>query len=134
MDEKKNWNEILEGMSGSDEFLKLEAGNHNIRWLDDGVSREALDFHQKPCVKCDFMVEYKGTKFKWSVAENSNYKSLFGQITLLGRKYESLVGLTSEVVVAGEGKRKSYSILEALDLMKAEDEKRKASTIKVEEI
>ena len=111
-----------EKLSNGTEFLKLEAGQHKVTFLDDGEEKIVPDtFSDKDnatMVKIFFKVKLKDKEYTWSVVKGETETSLYGQLILVGRNFGTLVNKTLNVIVQGEGKKKKYIVMESVGLSK----------------
>ena len=120
-----DWNKEVENMSkGGSDFLKLSAGQHKVKFLDEGEDKE-LQWEDKTILKRNFRVSFNGEEHTWSVTKGTTLNSLYGQISLVARQKGGLIGAEVTVIVKGSGKETSYTILEALQLQQEEQNNRK---------
>lgn len=105
---------------GKSAYLQLEAGSHQVLFLDEGneieknFPREDGKGQQKKQV-VEFNVEYLKEKYLFSVTKTYGLTSAYGQLCILGGKHGSLAGKMLSVLVAGKGKQKQYTFPEALE-------------------
>lgn len=128
-----NWNEEVENMKTSTEFLKLDMGQHKVTFLDDGEDK-IVKYDEKEVVKRFFRVKHNNEEKIWTMAKSETLNSLYGQIALIGRQYGSLVNQEITIKVKGEGKKKSYDVVEAFELTNTEIKRRKDNEQKVEQV
>ena len=70
--------------------------------------------------KLRFDVEVKGKEYSLSVTEGQTKQSFYGQLMMLATKIKptnTLVGKKITLIVTGSGKKKRYTVLEAVDLL-----------------
>jgi len=106
----------------SKEWLRLDAGEHRVKFLSDGKPFQQ-DWDGELMNKLRFDVESNEKTFSFSVTEGQTKQSLYGQILLVATKLEpknTMIGKTITILVQGEGKKKRYTIPEAVGLEKDE--------------
>lgn len=122
-----NWDKEVNLLANNrTEFLKLEAGQHKVTFLDEGMLQEK-EFDGKKIFQQTFKVDHNGSVKLWSVTKGTTYNSLFGQIALIARNKGQITGQTITVLVKGVGKEKDYTVIEAIDLMQKRVEEIKLS-------
>ncbi|MBC8147327.1 MAG: hypothetical protein H8E98_05025 [Bacteroidetes bacterium] len=109
-----NWNEEHKKLE-SGNWWKPTQGKHNIVFLNEGKDFEN-EFEGKILQKRRFEVEVGAKPFLWDVTKGSTLNSLYGQIVTIAKNNGKITGEKITLLVKGEGKNTSYTILEALDL------------------
>lgn len=98
--------------SGIYPILKLDEGEHEIRFLTDSpriIDTTSLD--GKPVQKAIFDVEYLEDGEKYALfATVAGPSSLFGQIASLVKAGRTLKGLTVKIKALGSGKERRYYV------------------------
>lgn len=116
---EKDWNSEVDALTEGTEFLKMEAGTHKVKFLNEGEAK-VIEWDGKQIDKVFFNVEKEGEQYTWSVTKARTYSSLYGQIALFAKHNNGLTDKTLTVVVKGSGKQKDYTIMESLDLQQKE--------------
>jgi len=110
---------------GDSQWWKSTPGQHQITFLSEGLPKTA-EFEGKTLNKVQFEIEVDKKRYLWDVTKGQTKSSLFGQIALIAADLGNagLIGTVISLVVKGNGKETSYTVLEALSLMqgKKEDE------------
>lgn len=123
-----DWNKEKEKV-GKSTYLQLEAGSHQVLFLDDGnelektFPKEDGKGEQKKQV-VEFNVEYLKERYLFSVTKTYGLTSAYGQLCILGGKHGTLAGRMLNILVAGKGKQKQYTFPEAIE----EQQRRKVET------
>jgi hypothetical protein len=123
MDWEKATSELTEGEML--DFLKLDAGKHTILFKDDGKEKE-VEYEGKKYDKVFFKVEHNGEEFTWSVSKGVTKRGLFGQIAAVGKSKGKLDGEQITLIVNGNGKNRTYTVLEAAELNNEEPKQKSA--------
>ena len=123
---KTDYQDRLESLSEAEskEWFRATEGKHSIKFLNEGVPF-TQEWEGEDVKKLMFDVEIKGKEYSFSVTEGQTKQSLYGQILLIATKSEPVNTLSNKTItllVTGEGKKKRYTILEAVGLEKEEVE------------
>ena len=118
MDWQKEKDSLTKGSEKN--WWKPEPGQHKILFLSDGEEYE-YEWDDKKIKKVRFDIEINKEKFDWGVTKGTTENSLFGQIALIAATKGRLDGEMITLIVKGQKKETSYTVLEALDLMTKEE-------------
>ena len=110
----------------SKEWLSLAAGKqHVLEFLSEGTPFEQewrdKDGNEETVHKLRFDVRTDGKEYSFSVTEGTTTQSLYGQLMLIAAKTKpenTMIGKKVTIIVTGEGKKKRYTVLEAVGLDK----------------
>ena len=118
-----DWENEVRGLkqAGERNWFKAKPGKHKIKFLSNG-EEYTTKWEDKEIKKVRFDIESEGSKLSWGVPKGMTENSLYGQIALIGKATGNLENQNITLVVKGMGKEVSYTILEALPLMSAEEE------------
>jgi len=118
-----NWQSKVDNLleAGETSFWKPEAGQHTVEFLDEG-NEHIFEWDGKEIPKVLFKVKVGDKNLNWDITEGKTANSLFGQIALIGATMNGIKGSTITLVVKGQGKEVTYTVLEALPLMKKVEE------------
>ena len=103
----------------SKEWFKCEEGKHSVLFKSEGTPFEQ-EWEGEMINKLRFDVEVKGKEYSLSVTEGQTKQSFYGQLIMIATKTEptnTLVGKKITLIVTGSGKKKRYTVLEAVDLL-----------------
>ena len=128
-----DWKKETENLGTGTDFLKLTGGTHKVTFLDEGEEK-TVTYDDKTRLKVFFRVSVEKVEHTWTITKGVTLNSLWGQVTLIAKKLGGLTGKTITVIVKGEGKNTDYTVLEAVDLIKAEIDERKAKKVSTEKI
>ena len=132
-----DWNNEVDNLSEGIDFLKLGGGTHKVKFCDNGTPKD-VQYDGKTVHKVFFKVRHlldnEEKEAVWTVTKSEGLNSLFGQIALIGRNIGSLIDQVVTVIVKGEGKQKDYTVVEAVDLIKKEIERKKSLKVTTEKI
>jgi hypothetical protein len=107
------WQNELNSLSKGTDFLRLEAGEHKVMFLDEGKPC-VVEYEGKEMEKVFFRVRYEGQEYTWSITKGSTINGLWGQICTCGAYGGGLTGKTLTILVKGSGRNKDYTVMEAL--------------------
>ena len=103
-------------------FLKLKAGMHTITALEE-PSKHSFVYEGETVNQISFLAEVKTagatTQGLYTAKVASTPDSHYGQLMILGKARQGLMGKPFTLSVSGEGKMKRYAIVEASDLVAA---------------
>jgi len=102
----------------SKEWLRLTEGKHTIEFLSEGTPFEQV-WEGETIQKLRFDVNEAGKEYSFSVSEGQTRQSLYGQLLLIATKIEpinTMIGKKVTIIVTGDGKKKRYTVLEAVGL------------------
>lgn len=119
-----DWNKEKEALRKGEtkDWWKPTPGQHKIRILSEG-EEYVVQWEEKDIQKVRFDVEVAGKQLNWGVSKGLTENSLYGQIVLVMVGNQGKLPVEVNVVVKGIKKDTSYTILEALPLMTAKEEK-----------
>jgi len=102
----------------SKEWLRLTTGRHTLEFLSEGTPFEQV-WEGETIQKLRFDVNEAGKEYSFSVSEGQTRQSLYGQLLLVATKIEpinTMIGKKVTIIVTGDGKKKRYTVLEAVGL------------------
>lgn len=131
-----NWMEedqVLDNPS-EDKWFKPETGTYSLVILQEPTLIEKQFPNDKELTQQirlrievsevgDSVPEVK--KQEWDIGKGISPASLWGQLKLLRRKYGTLVGHKLTLNVTNDGKKNTYSVVEAIPLIKDHNKKMK---------
>ena len=106
----------------SKEWFKCKEGKHTILFKSEGTPFEQ-EWEGEQIKKLRFDIEVDKNSYSLSVTEGQTRSSFYGQLMMVATKKEptnQLNGKTITLIVTGEGKKKRYTVLEAVGLDKDE--------------
>jgi len=120
MDWKQEKENLIE--RGDANYWKPTTGQHQVNFLSDG-EEHTFEWEGEKIPKILFKVETATGPYFWDITRGKTQNSLFGQLVLVANERGNLKGNSVNLVVKGSGKEVSYTILEALPLMKEVERK-----------
>lgn len=102
-------------------WWKPTAGQHSILFVSEAEEFD-IEWEGETIHKVAFKISVDNKEYDWSMTKGRTQNSLWGQITLVGANLGNLKGREITLVVKGEGKNTSYTVMEALPLMKPKEE------------
>ena len=114
-----NWKNEVENLKSKGSYWKPTPGQHEVVFLSDGEEHVA-EFEGKTLNKVKFEVEIQEGRFLWDITRGMTKSSLFGQLALVFKDRGVVVGEKINLIVKGEKKDTSYTVIEALTLMTEE--------------
>lgn len=112
----------LEEATERKDWFKATPGKHSIKFLSDGTPF-VQEWEGEKIHKLRFDVEVKGKELSLSVTEGKTVASFYGQLMLIATKAEptdTLVNKTITLLVTSDGTKKTFTVLEAVDLQESE--------------
>ena len=108
----------LETAAERKEWFKATPGKHTIKFLSEGSPYEQ-EWEGEKIQKLRFDVEVKGKPMSLGVREGRTIASFYGQLMLIAAKMRPenvLKGKTITLLVTSDGVKKTFTVLEAVDL------------------
>lgn len=119
MDYKKSVEELKNNRF---DWFKPEIGEHKIEVLEE-PEEITKTFDEEVKQQIRLKIKEGGRNFSWDINKGLTLSSIFGQFMVVGKNFGQLKGMKLTLLVTNDGKKNSYLIKEALDLMKAENVK-----------
>ena len=104
----------------SKEWFRCDEGRHTVLFKSEGTPFEQKWEDETVC-KLRFDIEVNNKPYSLSVTEGQTKGSFYGQLMLIATKIEptnQLEGKTITLIVTGSGKKKRYTVLEAVGIEK----------------
>ena len=103
----------LEENQESREWFNPQPGQTLVKIVEVGGDYET-EFDGRTIQKKRFVVEVNGKEMNWGVSKGVTKASLYGQLLLAGKNMLGLEGKTLTLLVKFDGKKRDYTILEAV--------------------
>jgi len=118
-----DWKEEEKILREIPEYLKIEQGQHDVLFVDNGIVEEKKFPREDGAVELKtqikFAVKYKGDNMFLSVNKSVGYTSLYGQLAVIGANYGTLVDKEVTILVQGKHKDKRYTIPQAITILES---------------
>jgi len=111
----RDYKDMAKKLSSVD-YWKPLAGEHKVKFLTEPEPTEYTDTEGNVTPQERFDVEVAGKKYTWTIPIGKTRKSLYGQLMLWAATKGHFTGLSVTLLVKGEGIRKDYTVVEALNL------------------
>ena len=108
----------LETAADRREWFKGTPGKHKITFLSDGIPYEQ-EWEGEKVSKLRFDVEVNKKPLSLGVTQGKTVASFYGQLMLIAMKLapkNTLKGKTITLLVTSDGVKKTFTVLEAVDL------------------
>lgn len=108
----------LETAADRREWFKGTPGKHRITFLSDGTPYEQ-EWEGEKVSKLRFDVEVNKKQLSLGVTQGKTVASFYGQLMLIAMKLppkNTLKGKTITLLVTSDGTKKTFTVLEAVDL------------------
>ena len=98
------------------EYFKAEQGKHEIIILSEPTTKIYSD-GDEVTPQIEMQISVNKQLFYWTVSKGVSFLSVYGQLMALGKEKNQLKEQLITLIVTGEGKNKTYAIVEAMNLL-----------------
>jgi len=98
-------------------------GKHKVLLLSEISEPYTQKYEGQDIVKHRIKVKVGDKVLLWSFSRGKTKSSLFGQLAVLGNAWKSLKDKEITLLVKSDGKKKEYTVLEAMDFVTSKGEK-----------
>jgi hypothetical protein len=110
---KMDYDKAAENLDKGGDSWKPDAGQYQVLIVGEPEACVFTDDKGKDTEQVRMPVKVGGKDLTWFVTKGLTSLSLYGQLMLVGRQKRKLSGETVNVIVAGSGKDKRYTVVEA---------------------
>ena len=115
-------NEVNTLKSFSSSF-KPTSGSYKVTILSEPVETEFVNEKGEKTPQIRMDIEANNERMTWFVSKCVTYNGLFGQLMLIGQAKKKLSGEQITLLVKMSNNKREYTIVEAVDLIKAATKK-----------
>ena len=98
------------------EWWKPVSGSHLVEIQEEPESY-ILEWEGREINKIRMPIKVLGKEYTWSITKGQTFRSLYGQLMLIGQDKGLLKGVTITLVVKGSGRDVDYTVLESVGLI-----------------